>query len=57
MKDYTIKISTVIPFTARNQAQANERGEKVSDQLRVDPKWHPTWLGDMEIPEYTVEEV
>ncbi len=44
MKDYTVRVTLDIPITAKNEAQAQERADKMLDATEIYPgKEYPTW--------------
>ena len=56
--DFTFQINIVVPFTAKNEEQADERMEAIEAWV-LDPKNNkePRFLnGDVEVLELTVEE-
>jgi len=58
MPEYAVTISHIYTFTARNEEQAQERGEMLEGALEVDPKvFKGKWNYDMDSSECNVEEI
>ena len=58
MPEYSVTISHIYTFTAKNEEQAQERGEMLEGALEVDQKaFKGKWNYDMDSSECNVEEI
>ena len=56
MKDFTVTFHIVIPITARNEAQAQERADLMQEWMKLEAPKTARWIGDFEIDNPRVEE-
>ena len=56
MKDYAITFTLVIPITARNETQAQERADMIQEWIKCDAPKTAKWLGDLDVDNPTIEE-
>ena len=58
MPEYSVTISHIYTFTAKNEEQAQERGEMLEGALEVDQKvFKGKWEYNMDSSECNVEEI
>lgn len=55
MADFIATIELTIDFTAKDQAQAEERAAEIETNIEFDKKFHPRWLGDLDFTALNVE--
>ena len=53
--DYAVTVTIVVPITARNRTQAEERAGRIEEWTTVNFPKSASWTGDVEISSEVVE--